>query len=239
MKELKPLGFFTVTRLQRSSPLRRQFAVLVVLALLAMGMDAEASKTSKVSPEQLQAAAQTPLVQNHVAVIYAEGLGVPQDYAKAAQWFRKAAEQGDTYAQSSLAWLYAQGHGVKKDDREAANWYRKAAVGGDARSQYHLGRLYLAGKGVPKSPPKAVEWLEKSAVQGDTQARDLLRKLRRPVKVANGRTLSLEPLSDTDPAVSATANGLGVAFLQGAGATMTAEMAYFWVLAPVLGMLAL
>ncbi|TVS20791.1 MAG: hypothetical protein EA424_02165, partial [Planctomycetaceae bacterium] len=39
-------------------------------------------------------------------VHYYEGRGVVQDYAEALKWYRKAAEQGRSYAQFSLGLLY-------------------------------------------------------------------------------------------------------------------------------------
>jgi TPR repeat protein len=41
---------------------------------------------------------------------------VIQDYAEAANWYRKAAVQGDAFAQSNLGGIYADGHGVIQDD---------------------------------------------------------------------------------------------------------------------------
>jgi TPR repeat protein len=40
---------------------------------------------------------------------------VPKDYAQAAVWYRKAAEQGKALAQNNLAFQYAAGHGVPQD----------------------------------------------------------------------------------------------------------------------------
>ena len=37
--------------------------------------------------------------------MYEKGRGMPQDDAKAAEWYRKAAEQGDTVAKSNLQGL--------------------------------------------------------------------------------------------------------------------------------------
>jgi hypothetical protein len=58
---------------------------------------------------------------------YAEGRGVEKDLAKAAEYYRKAAEQGHAEAQFSLGYAYRYGYGVAKDIDEAARWYRKAA----------------------------------------------------------------------------------------------------------------
>ena len=41
-----------------------------------------------------------------------------KDYAQAAQWYGKAAEQGNAYAQNQLGNLYQSGLGVAKDDAQ-------------------------------------------------------------------------------------------------------------------------
>jgi hypothetical protein len=43
---------------------------------------------------------------------------VPQDDAEAVKWFRKAADQGDPYAQFNLGNMYAEARGVPQDDAE-------------------------------------------------------------------------------------------------------------------------
>jgi TPR repeat protein len=58
--------------------------------------------------------------------MHATGQGVPQDDKRAAQWWRKAAEQGEANGQSNLGILYANGQGVPQDYKRAAEWYRKA-----------------------------------------------------------------------------------------------------------------
>jgi hypothetical protein len=57
-------------------------------------------------------------------LLYRNGLGDKQDYAKAMSWFRKAADQGDAKAQMNVGWLYEHGLGVHQDCAEAATWYR-------------------------------------------------------------------------------------------------------------------
>jgi TPR repeat protein len=60
------------------------------------------------------------------------GRGVAQDYAKAAEWYRKGAEIGHADSQNDLAKLYEDGRGVPQDDRRAYYWYTRAAEGGNA-----------------------------------------------------------------------------------------------------------
>src|SRR5262249_19021667 len=73
---------------------------------------------------------------------YRDGNGLPQNDDEAARWYRSAAEQGNSDAQSSLSFLYAVGRGVNKDFSEAAKWYRKAARQGNAVAMFNLAAMY-------------------------------------------------------------------------------------------------
>ena len=57
---------------------------------------------------------------------------MPQDYAEAVKWYRKAAEQGDA-GPVQPGFMYENGQGVAQDYAQAVTWYRKAAEQGDAR----------------------------------------------------------------------------------------------------------
>jgi len=61
--------------------------------------------------------------------MYLEGECVEKDPAMAAQWFRKASEQGLAGSLTTLALMYAEGNGVDKDPEEAKRLY--AAAGFD------------------------------------------------------------------------------------------------------------
>ncbi len=47
--------------------------------------------------------------------------------AKALQWYRKAAEQGEVTAQYNLGVMYDNGQGVPQDYAQAHMWYNLAA----------------------------------------------------------------------------------------------------------------
>jgi TPR repeat protein len=91
---------------------------------------------------------------------YYNGWGVPQDDAKAATWFRKAAEQGHAEAQFGLGAIYAH-----TDYTQAASWYRKAAEQGHADSQRCLGEFYVCGWGVEMDYAQAAFWMRKMVEQ--------------------------------------------------------------------------
>ena len=61
--------------------------------------------------------------------------------AKAAEWYTKAAEQGNSDAQHNLAVCYENGEGVEMDEEEAVEWYQKAAEQGHSDAQTNLDKL--------------------------------------------------------------------------------------------------
>ncbi len=91
---------------------------------------------------------------------------VEQDFAIAAYWYRKVAEQNIASAQLNLGMMYARGIGVNQDDSLACKWYRKAAEQNDPVAQNNIGFMYEHGRGVLKSDVVAAEWYLKSAERG-------------------------------------------------------------------------
>src|SRR5271166_3986210 len=54
--------------------------------------------------------------------------GLKQDYAIAASWYQKSADQGNAYAQASLGILYHSGKGLPRDDVQSEMWLIVAAA---------------------------------------------------------------------------------------------------------------
>ena len=69
---------------------------------------------------------------------YYYGRGSRLDYAEAAKWYRKAAEQGNSDAQYSLGHMYLFGLGVRQNSQDAANWFLKAALQGNTKARRRL-----------------------------------------------------------------------------------------------------
>jgi hypothetical protein len=92
-------------------------------------------------------------------------------YKLAAEWYRRAAEEGLVEAQLRLAALYRDGgKGFPRDMAQAATWYRKAAEEGDVGAQATLAVLYSMGQGVPRNDVEAYYWFDLAAsVKGPNQ----------------------------------------------------------------------
>jgi hypothetical protein len=101
--------------------------------------------------------------QYMIGMMHGSGRGTPQDYVKAAEWYRKAAEQEHAVAQSSLGRMLHFGReGVPQDHTEAASWLLKASEQGDWAAQSTLADMYKEGVGVPKDLVSAYMWYDVS-----------------------------------------------------------------------------
>lgn len=61
-----------------------------------------------------------------------------QEWAKAVEWYKKAAMQGLLEALHNLGDCYMGGFGVEKDRKQAFMWYQKAVDAGDETAQWLL-----------------------------------------------------------------------------------------------------
>jgi len=79
--------------------------------------------------------------QYQVGYSYEIGDQAPQDYAQAAQWYQKSANQGFAAAQFSLGMLYEKNLGVPRDYEKAYFWLSLAASGYPEEREGHSLRL--------------------------------------------------------------------------------------------------
>ncbi len=146
---------------------------------LAQGEDQAAGWFRKAAAQGLADA------QVILAMMYAVGVGVQQDYSKARGWCRRAAERGDPCAQNILGIVHATAKGSLKDPEDAESWFLKAAspgawprhssravfpiLGAPRRrhsglgaAQFNLARLYAANQ----RQRDASSWLHEAAKIG-------------------------------------------------------------------------
>ena len=122
---------------------------------------------------------------HNLALCYAEGKGVIQDYKKAMKLYEKAAKKGYIESQIELADMHMQGFGTKKDFKKAIKWLEKAAKQAAVNPDIASDAMYLiatcyyyGGNGVKKDLVKAKEWMQKSAALGNESAINNLPKLQ-------------------------------------------------------------
>jgi hypothetical protein len=89
--------------------------------------------------------------------------GYTKDEQRAAEDFRRSADQGLSNSQAMLGILYSKGEGVPKDPAKAVEWFQKAADQGDPLGCVGIGMAYEKGVGgMPKDKQKAIEWYKKA-----------------------------------------------------------------------------
>ncbi|KAG0075180.1 hypothetical protein BGZ90_010138 [Linnemannia elongata] len=137
------------------------------------------SENQRRAPQDIATPAAKTLVQiivdaingdtlDQVAVrdMYRTGQGVQQDYQTAMDWYRKAADQGDSVGLRKVGVLHEHGEGVTQSYTTALEWYLRAAECGHPAAQLNIGILYRHGQGVPQDYSQALAWLHKATDQG-------------------------------------------------------------------------
>jgi uncharacterized protein len=95
--------------------------------------------------------------------MYEQGLGVPLDLVKAAQWYAKGAALGDVHSQFSFGVFLAEGRGMKQNKTQAADFFELAAAKNHAIALYNLSLIYVEGDARPQDIGKAAELMERAA----------------------------------------------------------------------------
>ena len=98
------------------------------------------------------------IAQYEMALRYADGEDVPQNYQDAMKWFAKAAANGNDKEQWKLGLGYMKGIGVPQDERKAGVWFKRAANQGEIRAQSALSDAYLNGRGILRDYVRAYTW---------------------------------------------------------------------------------
>ncbi|MYJ87106.1 MAG: sel1 repeat family protein [Rhodobacteraceae bacterium] len=74
-----------------------------------------------------------------IGIMYALGLGVPQDDVRAFEWYLRSSMKAHPGAQSGVGWYYETGRGMEKPDIvRAYMWYTLSAIGGDPDAKISL-----------------------------------------------------------------------------------------------------
>jgi len=104
--------------------------------------------------------------QTLVAEILSRGLGVARDEAKAAKWYRLAAEQGVPEAQFQYALMLLDGRFVEKDPQGAYALMQAAAEAGNRLAQFNFAQLLVQREPGSSGMTKAVAYYQRAADAG-------------------------------------------------------------------------
>lgn len=160
----------------------KQILSSAVLALALGGLAQPVTAQVSAREEMEMLAGEARNGQPESALLYGLALlqgrdGIKPDPVAGYNWIRRAAHEGDVYAQYVLGNLYAEGRGTAVKPDRAIYWWRQAAKGDNRDAQYKLGRAYLEGKLVARDDVAAVHWLTKAAQQGNADAEYLIGKM--------------------------------------------------------------
>lgn len=193
----------------------------------ANSVDLKAPKKNK---KATQKATEAKALYDKAEDYYHGRNGVEKDYAKAMSFYRRAADRGNSAAESSIGYMYAKGQGVEKDDSKGFLWTQKAADHGDDEAQRNLGIMYKAGLGVDQNITKAMEWLLKAADQGNDKAQHNLAHIYfRGEAVPTDYTKALKYFRQSADQGNKNAQAnIGAMYFNGHGVTQNYQTALDW-----------
>ncbi|HBV88463.1 MAG TPA: hypothetical protein DEF42_17910 [Desulfosporosinus sp.] len=132
-----------------------------------------------------------PYPQYRIGKMYVAGLGTPQNYEVAAEWFEMAVAKNHKYAQYSLAGLYYRGQGVEQSYTTAFSLYGKSAAQENPYASYELAKMYRNGIGCNKDTEKADQYFKNafvgfSAIEADSHDDKLQYRLGQMLYMGTG-----------------------------------------------------
>jgi TPR repeat protein len=106
---------------------------------------------------------------------YFFGKGMPQDYQKAREWYKKGAAAGSARAMYCLGNMYDHASGYfgeneQMDCKLARSWYEKSAAAGYADAMAILGYHYEHGYEIDEDYGRALYWYQRGAEAGSGHA---------------------------------------------------------------------
>ncbi|MEY3812306.1 MAG: hypothetical protein RI910_1024 [Verrucomicrobiota bacterium] len=114
-----------------------RYLVALLIALSAVGLRAENTTV------ELAAKAGFAWAQYKLGDYYYSGdEGYPVNYARAAEWYEKSAQNGHAKGQLAIGIAYRRGQGVAKSTSTAVYWMRKAAAQSHGLAMYNLAIVY-------------------------------------------------------------------------------------------------
>jgi TPR repeat protein len=108
--------------------------------------------------------------QNILGELYRDGVGVPQSFATALEWFETAAQQDLALAYYNASTLLRNPDLGFTDMEKGLEYLKRAADKGHAAAMIDLALSYASGTGVQQDYAQALEWYSKAAARNRKSA---------------------------------------------------------------------
>jgi TPR repeat protein len=105
-----------------------------------------------------------------LGVMSERGLGVIRNEGAAAEFYRRAAEEGHRSGQARWGKALMHGIGVDANPSDGETWLRRAALAGDPEAAAALGDLHATGGNLPPDHAEAARWFRRAAEAGHKRA---------------------------------------------------------------------
>lgn len=166
-----------------------------------------------------------PDAQYEVGLMYANGIGVAQDFKQAIHWIRLSAERGHVSAQYLLATRYASGVAIERSEHQAFIWFLRAAAQSHPKAYFRMGKLHSTAH-----PEAAFACFMKAAELGAPEA-----QLAVAQALAKGDGVEPDALqafhwckASANQGLAAAQCALAEMFATGHGVPADPEAAFFW-----------
>jgi len=144
----------------------KKLSILLGFALAALSITTQAANTQEQVQEYLEMSVKGSIPATMlVADAYQHGDGVPQDLARARQYYEMAAKAGDPVAQTILATLYDTAQGGPRNPQKMIYWLRQSAMQNHPDALFMLSEKLKNGDGVAQDTRAAYNLLVRCAIQ--------------------------------------------------------------------------
>jgi TPR repeat protein len=106
----------------------------------------------------------------NLGLLYEQGIGVPRNFSKALEWYRKAGDAGEGEGHMRVGRCYEIGMGAAVDMHKAVEGFEKAHALGYVPAMSRLADVYLNGRGAARDENKGFDLLTRAAEAGDAAA---------------------------------------------------------------------
>lgn len=150
-------------------------------ATFALGIAALEGRGIPKDKARAEALFKTAAAAGHAGALYNLGImtidAEIQDFKRAADLFRRAADLGSNEGAYSLAVLFREGKGVPRDLAQSAAWMRRAADERNSAAEVEYAIMLFNGEGVAKDEKAAAKYFMRAAGSNNPVAMNRLARL--------------------------------------------------------------